>query len=104
MPTTQIPICVTSLMRPLIPSLDVCAFIIIVDTDNESKPIPIIKIKNINMTLLILFIDILLIYTHYFCFNGKIVAITATAHFCFVCLFLFGVSFPILALKNAFQH
>jgi hypothetical protein len=56
--------------------LDVSAFIFIVEIENESIPIPIIKIN----------------------------AITAIACFGFVCLFLFDVSFLILALMNAFQH
>jgi hypothetical protein len=42
-PTTQMPICVTAVTLPLIPSPDVCAFIIIIDIDNESMPIPIAK-------------------------------------------------------------
>jgi hypothetical protein len=86
-PITQIPICVLPTGLLLILSLGVCALTVIVDTDNESRLIPMTKIKNINMA-----------------FNGKIVAISAIAHFGFACLFLYGASFPIFALINAFQH
>jgi hypothetical protein len=49
--TRHIPICVPSLLLPLllspeeVESEDACVFIIIADTDNESRLVPLLKIK-----------------------------------------------------------
>jgi hypothetical protein len=65
---TQIPICLSVPLPPLLLSLeeDACAFTIIADTDNENRPSAINENKNTNVALLLvlhLFMGFLVVET-----------------------------------------